>query len=322
MNQYQKYLQVIKKSIGSKKYRHFYVVKNGKKIDVLKSGRLSCAYYLSSILKEFNLIWKVHQTISVTLWDMRLHGWRRTKKLTPGSILYWEKRKGPNGWHEHIGFYLGEDKAISHRGEVRVPILHHYTYGLTKDGKPKRKIIKILTHRMIKKGVRDVKEIAWVIVKDKKLKIQYTDVLGKKQEKEFKIIARKEKLTNFKNPYWKGGPCPPGEYYLFHRQKNDKKGNRIELSQRKPKKLIQREHYVWGINILNPFKKANVLRFKNSPNRTNIQIHGGRKSKGCLVIEKAKEFEKDILFLFQRGINVKIKVDDYWKTKGGKKEII
>jgi len=108
-----------------------------------KNGELSCAYYVSCILKIFNLIdskISPHSTVSGIIKNMMDNGWSATKKLTLGNILVWEKKSG----HEHLGFYLGKDNAISNCSNKKTPIIHHYTYN------NKRKIIKILTHEMIK----------------------------------------------------------------------------------------------------------------------------------------------------------------------------
>ncbi len=148
---YQNYLAMIKASQNSEMFRHFYILNQGKKKDILKNGCLSCARYVSCILKIFGLISETHATVSSTVKDMINSGWRETVKLVPGSILLWEEQIQSNGdLHEHLGFYLGKDKAISHRDEKRLPIIHHYTYGKTKNDKPKRKIVKIFTHSMIK----------------------------------------------------------------------------------------------------------------------------------------------------------------------------
>ncbi len=141
---YQNYLSVIKASQGSKMFRHVYVLDNNKKKDVLKNGKLSCAYYVSSILKLFGLISMPHATVKSTIKDMLKNNWKSTKKLIPGNILLWEEQIQANGKvHQHLGFYLNKDKAISHRYEKKVPMIHHYTYN------QKRKIIKILTHKII-----------------------------------------------------------------------------------------------------------------------------------------------------------------------------
>jgi len=125
------YLTVIKNSVNSKMFRHVYVWEDNKEKDILEGGEYSCAYYVSCILKMFNLI---NQEISPHAMIGGLI------KLKPGNILLWEEKSG----HQHVGFYLGKNKAISHRYEKKMPIVHHYTYN------NKRKIIKIFTHDVIK----------------------------------------------------------------------------------------------------------------------------------------------------------------------------
>ena len=136
---YQNYLRMIKDSQGSQMFQCLYVLENNKKKDILKNGQLSCAYYVSSILKIFDLISQPHATVKSTIKDMLKNNWRETKKLKPGNIIVWENKKN----HLHIGFCLGKNRAISHCYEMKAPIVHDYTYN------QKRKIIKILTHKII-----------------------------------------------------------------------------------------------------------------------------------------------------------------------------
>jgi hypothetical protein len=150
---YQNYLEMIKTSRGSKMFRRLYILDQGKKKDILKNGDLSCAFYVSSILKIFDLISAPHATVQGAIEDMLKNNWRETKALKPGNVLVWQEKKYDNGeYHSHLGFYLGKDKAISHNSWKKSPTVHHFTYGRTKEGKPKRKIITILTHPIIKKG--------------------------------------------------------------------------------------------------------------------------------------------------------------------------
>ena len=155
-------------------------------------------------------------------------------------------------------------------------------------------------------------KVAYIRIEGEKLKIK---------DRVFKIKTRKEGLIKKKDPYWKdGGPCPPGLYYLFYRYRKEKGKirDRLELCQDKPKKVIVNEDEKGNIGIL---KKQGLFKFKKSPNRTNIQIHGGNKSKGCFVISDYKKLYKIVLDLLKKGIIVKVKVDDYWKTEKGKREI-
>ncbi|MFH0906912.1 MAG: hypothetical protein V1829_01505 [bacterium] len=147
---FQNYLRMIKISKGSKMFQRLYVLENGKKKDILEKGKLSCALFVSSILKIFDLIFLPHTTVKGTINDMIQSGWKKTNELKPGNILLWEKIKSTdNRVNEHLGFYLGKDKAISNSSEKGVPVIRHFTFGQDKSGKPKRKIIKIFTHKII-----------------------------------------------------------------------------------------------------------------------------------------------------------------------------
>jgi len=82
---------------------------------------------------------------------MRKSDWQSTKKLKPGNVLIWQEKKFADGTiHQHLGFYLGNNKAISNSTKKGLPIIHHFTYGQTQAGQPKRKIIQILTHKIIR----------------------------------------------------------------------------------------------------------------------------------------------------------------------------
>ena len=169
---YKNYLTVIKNSADSKMFQHVYVLDNNKEKDILENGEYSCSYYVSCILKLFNLINQEispHATINGLIANMLNNDWKETKKLKAGNVLIWEDGLATDGkMHSHLGFYLGKDKAISNRPKVDVvifrknnkifldnkglglPKIHHYTYEQTKNGQPKRKIIRIFTHKIIK----------------------------------------------------------------------------------------------------------------------------------------------------------------------------
>ena len=169
-----------------------------------------------------------------------------------------------------------------------------------------------------------------VKIKETELKIQYDRENGNRKEKTFEIQHRKQNLTKsqledsclyLQDPYWEnGGPCPPGNYYLFHRYRseNGKIRERLEFCQTRPRKLIINEDDEGGVEIL---KKQGYLKFENSADRTNIQIHGGSKSKGCIVIKNPKAFYEIVKEFLKEGHLIKIEVDDYWKTQKGKKEV-
>lgn len=123
------YLSVIKNSVGSKMFRNFYAKVNGKRTDIMKNGELSCAFYVSSILALFEFIKEVHGTVASTVKDLKQSGWREIKRPKIGSILVWESMDfGKDGIHKHIGFYIGNNNAISNSEKFRYPKTHHWTF--------------------------------------------------------------------------------------------------------------------------------------------------------------------------------------------------
>jgi hypothetical protein len=58
---------MIKNSVGSKLFRNSFFLIDGKKQDVLRNGDLSCAIYVSSILRLMDLIPEIHTTVKGTV---------------------------------------------------------------------------------------------------------------------------------------------------------------------------------------------------------------------------------------------------------------
>jgi len=137
---------LIKNSLNSTLFRNFYVNINGQKVDVMDNGRLSCAFYVSTLLVMVGLIKKVHGTVFELIKDLDRSEWDKIKTPQIGSILVWEeiidKKKEK---HLHIGFYIGNKKAVSNNSKKGCPQIHHFTYG-TKNNKPVRKISAIYNY--------------------------------------------------------------------------------------------------------------------------------------------------------------------------------
>lgn len=131
------YVTFIKNSINSKIFRNSFANIDGEVRDILENGKLSCAFYVCSVLKIFDLISDMHATVDGAIKDLEKNDWYEIENLKPGAILVWE-RSGINAGHRHIGFYLGDDKAVSNGTKKRKIIKHHFKY------KNKRKIEKIL----------------------------------------------------------------------------------------------------------------------------------------------------------------------------------
>lgn len=123
------YLRMIENSVGSKQYRTLYAVVDGVLKDITGDGRLSCAYFVSSVLHAFGLADSVHATITGTLEDMERNGWYQLYCCgrKPGQILVWREEEG----HKHIGFYLGRPTGrtcVSTSPREHVVVYHDITY--------------------------------------------------------------------------------------------------------------------------------------------------------------------------------------------------
>lgn len=137
------YLAMIKNSVGTKMFRSLYAKTAGGKEDITRRGGLSCAYFVSSILVIFDLIKKIHLTVNGLIEGMEKCGWKRIKNPRKGSILVWEAKKFGNEQHKHIGFFIGDVKAISNNPKKRMPTIHHKTF------KTKRKVEAIFWHKKL-----------------------------------------------------------------------------------------------------------------------------------------------------------------------------
>ena len=127
------YIAVIRNSVGSNMFRNFYAVVDGRKSDIMRDGGLSSALYVSSILTLFKFINGIHGTIDSTITDLEKSGWAEIRETKVGSVLVWEAIKfHRNGIHKdqrHIGFYVGNNEAVSNNADARTPQKHHFSHG-------------------------------------------------------------------------------------------------------------------------------------------------------------------------------------------------
>jgi len=123
------YLTVARASAGSQFFRKCYFQIDNRPVEVLRDGDLSCAFFVSAILKLFNLIKELHTTVVGTERDCELHGWREIKKPKPGAIIVWGPKKFKSGeTHKHIGIFLGAGKAVSNNSKKRSPSIRAWDY--------------------------------------------------------------------------------------------------------------------------------------------------------------------------------------------------
>lgn len=134
------YIAMIENSEGTQMFQNLYARVNGEKKDITRAGELSCAFFVSSVLKIFDLIEEVHATVDGTVRDLYKSGWFEiegsidpstegsTSKILPGVIIVWEEKEEKGERHKHIGFYLGNNEAISNSAKEKVPKKHHFIY--------------------------------------------------------------------------------------------------------------------------------------------------------------------------------------------------
>lgn len=133
-------LAMVQGSVGSRTWQHAYFVIGGKKKDLVVGGKVSCAFFVSSLLKLLNLIDSVHLTVASTLVDMESHSWKKVRTPKPGCVLLWKPWAQSGGMHTHLGFFIGNNQAISNDWVKRLPSKHHWTY------RGKRRVLAIYCH--------------------------------------------------------------------------------------------------------------------------------------------------------------------------------
>lgn len=146
---FETYLTTIKASVGAEIFKHNFALVDGNKQDILKNGQLSCAFFVSFILNAFNLLPAegLHTGVDGLVRDLLKSGWQLIDTPRIGAVLVWERIIQTDGEpHQHVGFYLGDDQAISNSSEQGTPAIHHVTYGTKSDGTPERKLIAIYWH--------------------------------------------------------------------------------------------------------------------------------------------------------------------------------
>lgn len=123
---FETYLTVINNATSSRMFRHFYAEIEGKKTDILENGEKSCAFFVTSILKIFNMINEIHTTVPNTMEALLEEGWIQVNvtDMKAGDVLVWDW----GGQHGHIGFYIGNNTAISNSSIKKSPKKHSWDY--------------------------------------------------------------------------------------------------------------------------------------------------------------------------------------------------
>jgi hypothetical protein len=131
------YLSALNLSEGIKTFKHVYADIDGKVKDIVEDGDLACAEFACFMLLPFKLISEMHATVAGAVQDLKKKGWYEIQDLKEGAVLIWEKDAGNP--HMHIGFYLGNGKAVSNSSEKKESAVHDYRH-------KGREVSKILWH--------------------------------------------------------------------------------------------------------------------------------------------------------------------------------
>jgi len=134
---FETYLAVIKNSVGTSLFKQGFAGIDGKKTDIMRGGELSCAFFVSSVLKIFNLVHTMHANVDSTVKDMENSGWQGVDTAEVGDVIAWKPTVFPDGQeHAHIGFVIGPNQAISNDYIRGTPQLH--SLNQTPDGTPRQ----------------------------------------------------------------------------------------------------------------------------------------------------------------------------------------
>lgn len=131
---YKSYMSAVKNSAGSRFFRNlYYVEKDGRVPEVLQNGNLSCAYFVSTILRHFDLIGKWRVGVDEVVEEMKRYGWTAVVTPRPGDVIVWGKKcfKKSKKCHKHVGFIIGKGRAVSNSSGRKYPAIH----GLRPDGR-------------------------------------------------------------------------------------------------------------------------------------------------------------------------------------------
>ena len=145
----------IEGSIGSSQYLSLYITLQGEGFvtyqDVIGYGSFACAYYVSALLHLMSLSTDaVHTNVTETEQDLIASGWKRVETPEPGAVIIWGPKLASDGVrHRHIGFSLGNDRAVSTDGTTGKPTEHNVTYGMNGDS-PIRPIEAIYWHERLR----------------------------------------------------------------------------------------------------------------------------------------------------------------------------
>lgn len=140
VQKFQTYLSAINNSVGSTMFRDLWVKYDSGEIkNITNGGELSCAVYVSWILKIFDLLVERKATVDGLVKKMIESGWEEVDKaeIQAGDVIEWT-RKSEGFTHGHVGFYVGENKAVSNSWKLKKIVKHGWDFG------GRREIVRVL----------------------------------------------------------------------------------------------------------------------------------------------------------------------------------
>lgn len=121
------YLAFACNSVGSRSWSQYYADIDGVKTEIVHDGARACAYFVSSVLRTFNLIELVHMTVPSVLRDMVQFGWTKIDSPRAGAIVAYENIVIEEEIFPHIGICIATDEVISNSDKAGAPVRHELT---------------------------------------------------------------------------------------------------------------------------------------------------------------------------------------------------
>jgi hypothetical protein len=124
------YLKMVRNSIGTSMFRNWYIqTEQHGEFDAMRDGEDSCAFYVSGVLKIFDKVQSIHGLVDSVAKDLQESGWQSVTEPIEGDVLIWEAQKFGDRMQHHIGFYVGNGKAISTSWKEKVVVEHEHNFG-------------------------------------------------------------------------------------------------------------------------------------------------------------------------------------------------
>jgi len=115
-------------------FRNFYLqAQDGQEFDATSDGNNSCAFYVSSVLTLFRKQNGIHGTVASVIKDLQRSAWLAVPEaeMQAGDVIIWEAIQFEDGPFMHIGFYVGDGRAVSTSAAKKKVVEHDVHFGKT-----------------------------------------------------------------------------------------------------------------------------------------------------------------------------------------------